>query len=298
MAGPYRHLDIEQRGDVWCVRLRNRRLDELQLSELTDELLALVRVDECKKMALCLGPEPPQFLYSVFLARLVSLQRHLRAASGDLVLCELRPELFKIFEACRLDTQFRFARTAEEGCAALNQRGHAAVGTHGRGSRKRHRLSDAAGARGIATLGLAGPAVWAVVRSVFQARSAAPLPDEPRPGQFWLGQCGGEVADDVVLAVKPASFEIHCHGGRAVVQLLLDVFAAKGFEVCSWQDFLLRRARRDSDADPRAPPSPWPTPSPRARRPFSSINTTGRSRTPLPVPSPRWTVAIWRLPGP
>jgi anti-anti-sigma factor len=121
MPASYRHLDVEHRGDVYCVRLRNRRLDEAELGEMTDELLNLVKVDGCRKMALSLGPEPPLFLYSVFLARLVSLQRQLREQGGGLVVCELRPELYKIFEACRLDTQFHFARTVEAGCAALTQ---------------------------------------------------------------------------------------------------------------------------------------------------------------------------------
>ncbi len=119
MPAPYRHLDVEHRADVCCVRLRHRHLDEAQLSEMTDELLNLVQVEGCCKMALSLGPEPPLFLYSVFLARLVSLQRQLRERGGSLVLCELRPELYRIFEACRLDTQFHFARTVEAGCAAL-----------------------------------------------------------------------------------------------------------------------------------------------------------------------------------
>ena len=120
MAPEYRHLDVERRDEVWCVRLRNRRLDDLQLGEMTDELVSLVNTDGARKLALSLGPEPPQFLYSVFLARLVSLQRLLRRHEGALVLCELRPEVYRIFEACRLDSQFRFARTLQEACSALS----------------------------------------------------------------------------------------------------------------------------------------------------------------------------------
>jgi anti-anti-sigma factor len=121
MPAPYRHLDLECRADVCCVRLRNRRLDEAELNDLTDELVDLVKVDGCRKMALSLGPEPPSCLYSVFLARLVSLQRLLREQGGGLVLCELRPEVYRIFEACQLDAQFRFARTVEAGCTMLAQ---------------------------------------------------------------------------------------------------------------------------------------------------------------------------------
>ncbi len=121
MSSSNRYLEVEQRDDVWCVRLRNRRLDEEQLTEMSAELVALVQDGGCRKMLLSLGPEPPQFLYSVFLARLVSLQRLLHEHGGALLLCELRPEVYRILEACRLDNQFHFARTVEAGCAALQQ---------------------------------------------------------------------------------------------------------------------------------------------------------------------------------
>ena len=120
MPAPYRNLEVERRDDAWLVRLRNRRMDEHELSEMTDELFGLVREEGCRKLALSLGPEPPQFLYSVFLARLVSLNRLLREQAGSLVLCELRPEVYRIFEACKLDGQFRFARTLADGHAALS----------------------------------------------------------------------------------------------------------------------------------------------------------------------------------
>jgi anti-anti-sigma factor len=120
MPPPYRHLEVEHRDDVWCVRLRNRRLDEQELAEMTGEIVGLVKAEGCRKLALSLGPEPPQFLYSVFLARLVSLQRLLRENAGALVLCELRPEVYRIFEACKLDGQFRFARTFADACNVMN----------------------------------------------------------------------------------------------------------------------------------------------------------------------------------
>src|SRR5262249_49103164 len=57
------------------------------------------------------------------------------------------------------------------------------------------------GRAAIATLGVAGPAAWDAARALFRPRSGA-LPEAPRPGQFWLGRCGDDVADEVVLAVK------------------------------------------------------------------------------------------------
>jgi tRNA modification GTPase len=94
----------------------------------------------------------------------------------------------------------------------------------------------------IATLGLAGPGAWTLARALFRPRTGRGLPDDPCRGRFWLGRCGDEVSDDVVLAVVAVEpvlqVEIHSHGGRAVVGLLLDLFTARGCRPCSWPEFL------------------------------------------------------------
>jgi anti-anti-sigma factor len=105
---PSRLTEVERRGDVFCVRLRRPRLDEPEIGELAEELLGLVRNDGCRKLALSLGPRPPEFLYSVFLAKLISLQRNLRERGGEIVLCQAGPDVRSIFEACCLDTLFPF----------------------------------------------------------------------------------------------------------------------------------------------------------------------------------------------
>jgi tRNA modification GTPase len=100
------------------------------------------------------------------------------------------------------------------------------------------------GAAAVATLGLHGPQAWRVVRELF--RPARPtgheLPAEPVTGRFWLGRLGVEVADEVVVAVKALApepvVEVHCHGGREAVRLLLETFTARGVRSCSWQEFL------------------------------------------------------------
>jgi len=47
--------------------------------------------------------------------------------------------------------------------------------------------------------------------------------------RFWFGTLGEGVGDEVILAVTgPQSVEIHCHGGRRVVQWIIDQFLASG----------------------------------------------------------------------
>jgi hypothetical protein len=107
MSQPYRLIDAQPRGDVWCVRLRRARLEEPDVYALADELLALVN-DGCRQMALALGPDGPDCIYSVFLAKLMTVQRVLDEQGGGLVLCQVSPVTHTVFEACRLDEQFRF----------------------------------------------------------------------------------------------------------------------------------------------------------------------------------------------
>jgi tRNA modification GTPase len=101
------------------------------------------------------------------------------------------------------------------------------------------------GAAAVATLGLRGPDTWAVCRELFTPR-VGPLPEsaEGLAGRFWLGRLGAEVKDEAVLTLRRAGpepwVELHCHGGREVVALLLELFRERGVVVRSWQDWLRR----------------------------------------------------------
>jgi tRNA modification GTPase len=76
-------------------------------------------------------------------------------------------------------------------------------------------------------------------------KSAAWPPNDPQPGQFWVGRLGDRadspVADEVVFAVQSLvpvpRLEIHCHGGIEVVRWFVDIFASRGARVCTWQEF-------------------------------------------------------------
>src|SRR5262249_30051597 len=96
------------------------------------------------------------------------------------------------------------------------------------------------GRAALATLAVHGPEAWPTVRQLFRPRSGADLPEAPPTGRFWLGRLGEDVADEVVLAVKsPEAVEPHCHGGREVVRLLVDLFTRRGWPCRSWSEHLL-----------------------------------------------------------
>jgi hypothetical protein len=104
----YRHIKVEHRGDLCCVRLRRTRLEETEIQQLGEELISLGAGDGCRNVALSLGPEPPDCLYSIFLAKLVAVRNTLARADRRLVLCEVAPVALSIFQACLLHREFVF----------------------------------------------------------------------------------------------------------------------------------------------------------------------------------------------
>lgn len=109
MDRPFRHIDVERHADVFCVRIRHRKLAEFEVMEMADELVHLVQNDGCKKLAVSLGPETLECLYSLFLARMVSLRRKLYDHGGRLLFYEATPETLSVFEAAHLKDYFDFA---------------------------------------------------------------------------------------------------------------------------------------------------------------------------------------------
>src|SRR4051794_40902393 len=103
----YRFLEVDRLGDVFCVRLKDPRVEENEIHLLGSELIGLCEKG-CRKLALSLGPQPPDCLYSVFLAKLVAVRNALKRHEGRLVLCEVSPTAYSIFEACLLHREFTF----------------------------------------------------------------------------------------------------------------------------------------------------------------------------------------------
>jgi anti-anti-sigma factor len=113
-------IEVQRHGDVCCIRLRKRELEEGDLHQFSSEVNQLIQDEGCRKMVLCLGPDGPLCLYSIFLAKLVSIQRRLHQAGGKFKLAHVSPEIFKIFEACKLQTLFAFCPDQDTALAELS----------------------------------------------------------------------------------------------------------------------------------------------------------------------------------
>lgn len=93
-----------------------------------------------------------------------------------------------------------------------------------------------AGTAAIATLGLYGPDAWRLVEPVFQPHHPASDPRLP-----CLGRIGEQLSDQVVVTVDRSGaqerVEIHCHGGPAVIDMLLRLFRDRGAKQIGWEEW-------------------------------------------------------------
>jgi anti-anti-sigma regulatory factor len=117
MTKPYALIDWSRRDDTLIVGFRYPRMDEGQITGIMSELLDVAKDSGCRKYVLRFGPRPVECLYSVFLAKLITLQRMLAADGLGLVLCEMHPSVRTVFQACKLENYFLITGTLEE---ALN----------------------------------------------------------------------------------------------------------------------------------------------------------------------------------
>jgi len=105
-----------------------------------------------------------------------------------------------------------------------------------------------AAARGaVATIGLSGDDVVPRIREVFRPATAGRL-ERCSPGEVLFGRFGPPPGDEVVLARLTADqWELHCHGGMAAVDMVLDTLEKTGFDVVDWQRYVALSDRPAAD---------------------------------------------------
>lgn len=119
MEPSFRLLRVDKEGDVLLVHIRQQQMLETDVLDLGAELVALITEQDCKRMVLWLGPEIIDCLYSILLAKLVTVRRRLNERGGKLVLCEVPDVVQGVFEVCHLKSFFTFAPNKETALAAL-----------------------------------------------------------------------------------------------------------------------------------------------------------------------------------
>jgi hypothetical protein len=121
MIEAHRHIGVEKREDVWVIRLRNFQMLEPEMIEMSDEIVSLIEDEGCRKLVVCLGPGELGCLYSLFLAKLVTIRRHMLEAGGAMRFAEASENTLNVFRACDLDKILYFVPGVADAIAELRR---------------------------------------------------------------------------------------------------------------------------------------------------------------------------------
>jgi anti-sigma B factor antagonist len=106
--GPQR-LEVEHIGDVTVVRFTDKQiLDEQTVQTIREQLFGLAaELGRCK---LLLDFGRVEYLSSPILGELVTLNKQVNAAGGRLVLCNIDPQIYEVFEITKVNKLFDIRR--------------------------------------------------------------------------------------------------------------------------------------------------------------------------------------------
>lgn len=101
----YRRIGVTTNGEVAVVAFNDKKiLDEASIQELGSELFGLVEQQQGKGILLDFANV--EFLSSAALGKLITLDRKVKAAKGRLKMCNIRPEIFEVFQITKLNKVF------------------------------------------------------------------------------------------------------------------------------------------------------------------------------------------------
>lgn len=114
----YRHIEVNEVGDVTVVRFRDRKLiEDIRIQELGQELFGLVDGENRDK--LLLNFSQVEFLSSSALGKLITLDKKMKAGDGSMKLSNIRPEIFEVFNITKLDRLFDIRDDEADALAAF-----------------------------------------------------------------------------------------------------------------------------------------------------------------------------------
>ncbi|MDY0168656.1 MAG: STAS domain-containing protein [Thermoguttaceae bacterium] len=114
----YRHIEVNEVGDVTVVRFRDRKLiEDIRIQELGQELFGLVDAEGQDK--LLLNFSQVEFLSSSALGKLITLDKKMKTNGGAMKLSNIRPEIFEVFTITKLDRLFDIRDDEADALAAF-----------------------------------------------------------------------------------------------------------------------------------------------------------------------------------
>jgi anti-sigma B factor antagonist len=115
----YRRIGVTNNNDVAIVSFNDKKiLDEASIQELGAELFGLV---EQRNMGdILLNFTNVEFLSSAALGKLITLDRKVKASKGRMKMCNIRPEIFEVFQITKLNKVFDIRKDEAEAMTAFS----------------------------------------------------------------------------------------------------------------------------------------------------------------------------------
>jgi anti-sigma B factor antagonist len=104
-----RRLEVEDIGDVTVINFIDKKiLDEQNIQIIGEQLFGLVEQEGRRKLLLNFGNV--EYLSSAALGKLITLNKKLQGVSGRLILCNIDPQIYEVFEITKLDKFFNIQK--------------------------------------------------------------------------------------------------------------------------------------------------------------------------------------------
>lgn len=115
---PRRRLEVEDIGDVTVVNFKDRKiLDEQNIQIIGEQLFSLV--DEAGRRKILLNFGNVEYLSSAALGKLITLNKKLQGVGGRLILCNIDPQIYEVFEITKLNKLFNIHKEEQAALQAF-----------------------------------------------------------------------------------------------------------------------------------------------------------------------------------
>ena len=104
-----RRLEVEDINDVTVVNFTDKKiLDEQNIQVIGEQLFSLV--DELGRKKILLNFRNVEYLSSAALGKFITLNKKVNGSQGKLVLCNIDPQIYEVFEITKLNKVFNIQK--------------------------------------------------------------------------------------------------------------------------------------------------------------------------------------------
>ena len=113
-----RRLEVEDIGEVTVVSFTDKKiLDEQNIQVIGEQLFSLV--DDLGRRKILLNFGNVEYLSSAALGKFITLNKKVAQASGKLVLCNIAPQIYEVFEITKLNRLFKIEKDEQTALQAF-----------------------------------------------------------------------------------------------------------------------------------------------------------------------------------